>query len=299
MSSIDPRALRTYLAVCQERSISGAARRLNISQPAVSVTIAQLEQVAGATLFERARSGIILTPPGIALLRRAEALDVLLRNAQEEVTAARERVEGPLRIGGTPGALVSLVPAALTRMMQEGARYAVHVLERSDADCIELLRRGEIEIAVVTVGIEAPPPDIEEISIARDQFSLIAGGGADQLPARMRLSDARDLRWVLPAAAGAFRRQLDALFLAAEVPLPLDVVRCDSLLTTKAIVAGGTHVTILPDDVVAAECASGTLRAIPLVDAPVNRTIGVRRLAGSPQSIAADAILAAMQALQP
>jgi DNA-binding transcriptional LysR family regulator len=114
----------------------------------------------------------------------------------------------------------------------------------------------------------------------------------------MRLSEARDLRWVLPAAAGAFRRQLDALFLAAEVPLPLDVVRCDSLLTTKAIVSGGTHVTILPDDVVAAECASGTLRAIPLVDAPVNRTIGVRRLAGAPQSAAADAIVAAMRALQ-
>lgn len=299
MSSIDPRALRTYLTVCRERSISGAARRLNISQPAVSVTIAQLEQVAGARLFERNRSGIVLTPPGTALLRRAEALEVLLHQAQEDVATARERIDGPLRIGGTPGALVSLVPEALNRMMQDGTRYAVHVLERSDADCLELLRRGEIEIAVVTVGIEAPPADIEEIVIARDQFSLIVGGTDRTLPARIHLSETRDLRWVMPAAAGAFRRQLDALFLAAAVPMPLDVVRCDSLLTTKAIVRGGTHVTILPDNVVASECASGSLRAVTLIDAPVERSIGVRRLAGAPQTAAADALIAAMRALQP
>lgn len=294
MSSIDPRSLRTYLAVCRERSISGAARRLNISQPAVSVTIAQLEQTVGATLFERSRSGIILSAAGSALLRQAEALEVLLRNAQEDVEVARERVLGPLRIGGTPGALVSLVPAALNCMMANGARYAVQIMERSDADCLELLRRGEIEIAVVTVGIELPPADIEEIAVTRDRFSLIAGGRENRLPPRLRLSETRDLRWVMPAAAGAFRRQVDALFLASAVPLPPDVIRCDSLLTTKAIVGGGTHVTILPDDVVAAECASGTLRAIELIDAPVDRQIGIRRLAGGPQSVAAGALVAAM-----
>lgn len=294
MSSIDPRALRTYLSVCRARSISGAARLLNISQPAVSVTIAQLEHIVGTKLFDRNRSGIILTPAGTAMLRQAEGLEVLLRNAMEDVAAAAEHVEGPLRIGGTPGALVSLVPMALNRMMAGGARYAVQIMERSDADCIELLRRGEIEIAVVTVGIEAPPHDIEEIAIARDRFSLIVGGNDDRLPSHIRLAEARDLRWVMPAAAGAFRRQVDALFIAAAVPMPLDVVRCDSLLTTKAIVGGGTYVTILPDDVVAAECASGTLRAIELIDAPVNRSIGVRRMAGVPQSNAAEAVVAAM-----
>ena len=75
---IDPRAIRTFLAVCRANSISGGARALNISQPSVSNAIAQLEQSLGASLFERSRSGIALTPEGEALLHRAEAIDSLM-----------------------------------------------------------------------------------------------------------------------------------------------------------------------------------------------------------------------------
>jgi molybdate transport repressor ModE-like protein len=54
---IDPRALRTFLAICQQGTISGAARKLNISQPSVSVAIAQLERAVDASLFTRSRTG--------------------------------------------------------------------------------------------------------------------------------------------------------------------------------------------------------------------------------------------------
>ena len=80
---IDPRALRTFLAVCRANSISGGARLLNISQPSVSNAIAQLEQSVGAALFARSRSGISLTPEGEVLLRRAEAVDSLISGAEE------------------------------------------------------------------------------------------------------------------------------------------------------------------------------------------------------------------------
>lgn len=89
-SVLDPRALRTFLAVCRESSISGAARVLNISQPSVSVAISQLEHQLGATLFERSRAGIRLTPAGEVLLRRAEAMDGLLRQVHQEVALARD-----------------------------------------------------------------------------------------------------------------------------------------------------------------------------------------------------------------
>ena len=293
---IDPRALRTYLAVCREGSISGAARRLNISQPAVSVTVAQLEEGLKTSLFERTRSGIVLTEAGRGLMRRAEALEAVLRDAEEEIVLTRHGVQGPLRIGGTPGALVSLVPQAVTRMGGRGARFTLHVIERPDADLVDLLRKAEIEIAVVTTGIEAPPEDIEERSFGRDPFDLVVGRANDHLPAQLSLRDAADLRWVLPAAIGAFRRQVDALFIAAEVSAPRDVVRCDSLLTTKAIVSGGEHVTILPHGVVAAELAMGTLRAIRLTEAHVSRNIGVRYMAGGRLSDLAQQLLHAMAA---
>jgi DNA-binding transcriptional LysR family regulator len=101
----------------------------------------------------------------------------------------------------------------------------------------------------------------------------------------MSLRDTGHLSWVLPEAVGAFRRQVDALFLAADVPAPRDVIRCDSLLTTKAIVRGGRHVTILPRRVAAAELSIGALRAIRITDASFTRTVGVRILAGAGLSV--------------
>lgn len=275
---IDPRALRTFLAVCQQQTISGAARTLHISQPSVSVAIAQLERQLDATLFERSRTGIRLTNAGEALRRRAEAMDGLLREAGEEVALARDGVLGPLRIGGTPGALASLVPEAVAAIENAGMRFSLSVIERPDSALVDLLRRREIELAFVTTGLEPPPEDIEERSCARDPFDLLVGQQNAQLPDRLSLREARALRWVLPDAAGGFRRQLDALFIAAGVTSPAEVIRCDSLLTTKAIVRGSRHVTILPQRVAAAELSAGQLRAILLLDAQVQRTVGIRWL---------------------
>jgi molybdate transport repressor ModE-like protein len=279
---IDPRALRTFHQVCQTGSISGAARSLNISQPSVSAAIAQLETKLGARLFERTRAGIVLTPEGEALAARARMLDHLLRDAQSDVTAAQKGLGAPLRVGGTPGALVSLLPRALALMEVHQPRLTLNVLERPDRDLLAMLRDGEIDLAFVTTAIEAPPPDIEERTLDRDPFALIVGKANNSLPDRFSLKDAARLRWVLPEAQGAFRRQVDALFLAAGAPVPSDAIRCDSLLTTKAIVRGGTRVTILPRQVAAAELSIGVLRAIAVEEAGFERSIGARWLKERP-----------------
>ena len=292
---IDPRVLRTYLAVCREGSISGAARRLNISQPSVSVAIAQLERSLGGGLFDRGRQGITLTPAGDALLRRAEMMEVLLADAEAAVALARSGIRGPLRIGGTPGALVSLVPTAIARM-ERADHMALTVIERSDAQLTDLLRRGEIEVAVVTTGIETPPADIAERSIARDPFALIVGRAYADLGASVSLGAVATLGWVLPQAAGAFHRQIEAMFLAAETSLPVDVIRCDSLLTSKAIVQQGRRVTVLPRGVVKAELSMGLLRAIPISDVPITRTIGIRMLAAREPSELGRQFIAAITA---
>jgi DNA-binding transcriptional LysR family regulator len=277
---IDPRAIRTFLAVCRANSISGGARALNISQPSVSNAIAQLEQSLGASLFERSRSGIALTAEGEALLRRAEAIDSLMADVEAEVKLASAGITGPLRVGGTPGALVSLLPDAVRRLETRIGRFSLHVVERPDHDLAAMLHRGEIELAFVTTGIEQPPEGIEEHTFSRDPFALIVGRQNDHLPSRLSLRATASMRWVLPEARGAFRRQVDALFMAADLPVPQDIIRCDSLLTTKAMVRGSQRVTILPRQVAAAELSIGVLRAITLEEASFHRSIGVRRLAG-------------------
>lgn len=290
----DPRALLTFHRVCEEGTISAAARALNISQPSVSNAIAMLEARVGARLFERQRTGVVLTPEGEILRLRAQVLFNVLRDAEAEVAGVREGFSGPLRVGGTPGALVSLLPPALTALDAAGLRISLDVVERSDPLLNTMLRNGEIALAFVTTEIEEPPADLVETTISRDPFTLIVGRAHDALPDAMTLAEARDLQWVLPEAQGAFRRQVDALFISSGLPSPRDAVRCDSLLTTKAIVRTGRRVTILPRAVVAAELSIGVLRAIPLGGTEFGRSVGIRRHRERPLSPIATRLLATL-----
>lgn len=280
-NQIDPRALLTFHTVCECGSISAAARAMNISQPSVSAAIAQLEARLGVRLFERSRTGILLSAAGEALRFRAAGLHTLLANAAGDVDLVRQGYPGPLRIGGTPGALVSLLPDALARLEARMGPLPVSIVERSDTDLVTMLLDGQIELAFVTTGIGTVPEGIEERTLSQDRFALITGPACQDLPDRVSLADVGDLPWVLPHAKGAFRRQVDALFIAAQVAEPLNVIRCDSLLTTKAIVRGSSRITILPREVVAPELASGALRALEIKDSSLRRKIGIRTVMGA------------------
>lgn len=292
---IDPRTLRTFHAVCRAGTISGAARALNISQPSVTAAIQSLEASLGVELFTRSRGGIILSPAGEALSRSAEMQASLLAKAQEDVEAAKAGLVGALSVGGTPGALVSLLPRALTALDSMELQFSLSVIERADRDLVRMLRQGEIELAFVTTELEEPAEDIAEQTLSRDPFALIVGRRHDDLPDRLKLAAATGLPWVLPEAQGAFRRQVDALFIDAGLLVPRNVIRCDSLLTTKALVRQGKRVTILPVEVAAAELSIGVLRAITLEDTRLGRSVGVRWIKDRPISPFAERLLKALQ----
>lgn len=292
---IDPRTLRTFHAVCRAGTISGAARALNLSQPSVTAAIQSLEASLGVELFTRSRGGIILSPAGEALSRSAEMQASLLAKAEEDVEAAKAGLFGALSVGGTPGALVSLLPRALTALDGMDLQFSLSVIERSDRDLVRMLRQGEIELAFVTTELEEPADDIAEQTLSRDPFALIVGRRHDDLPDRLKLTEATGLPWVLPEAQGAFRRQVDALFIDSGLLVPRNVIRCDSLLTTKALVRQGKRVTILPVEVAAAELSIGVLRAITLEDTRLGRSVGVRWIRDRPISPFADRLLAALR----
>ncbi|NBC38145.1 LysR family transcriptional regulator [Novosphingobium sp. FSY-8] len=283
-NALDPRALLIFHQVGRSQSVSGAARAMHVSQPAVSAAMQLLEARLGHKLFHRSSTGIRLTEEGHALWRRADEVATLLRKAVEDVTAAASARVGPLHVGGTPGALLTLLPAIMQRIDAHYDNVPVHIYERPDGELMELLRQRKIDMAVVTTRMEPPPPDLREITVARDQFVLVAGAEHGDLADSVSLRDVAALRWVLPDAQGAFRRQVDALFISAGVSLPTQVIRCDSLLTTKAVVAATGRVTILPMRVVADDVAAGTLRAISLIEMQFARNVGVRLLADATPS---------------
>jgi LysR family hydrogen peroxide-inducible transcriptional activator len=292
--NLDPRHLRILLNVVRLGSFSAAARALNMSQPAVSMLIAQLERAVGTQLVERGRQGAVPTQAGRILTRRAEMVETVLDQARREVELGMVEVEGPLVVGGTPGALMSLLPGAVSLLEEEGVRYALRIVEASDAELVQMLRELRVDLAVGTAGVGAVPEDIVERAILTDRFVLVLRAGNGFVGDSATLADVGALEWVLPDVGGAFQRQIEAMFISAGVQIPQRAIRCDSLATMKEIIRRSNHVSILPYRVVAAEVASGQLRQVTLQGGPPPRLVGVRMLRDRTQMPLADRLVRAM-----
>lgn len=295
---IDPRQLSVLLAVARAGSLTAAGQALSLSQPGISAAIAQLERSMGTRLLDRGRHGAVPTEAGKLLIRRAEAIEELIAKGQREVDLQIAGVVGPLVVAGTPGALMSIIPAALARLRAVHPNFELQVREANDGDLIGLLRDRKADLTLSTIGIEVPPDDIVERAISQDPFELVVAHNHPLKADVVSLEELNRLPWVLPAASGAFRRQILALFLTNAVTLPQNVVLCDSLASTKEIICQTDYMTILPHRVVAPEIDTGALRTIALRQWLVTRTLGVRYLREALLAPIAQAFLDVMPSLK-
>ena len=274
---IDPRQLRLFRAVVQAGSFSAAAETLNMSQPTVSIAIKQLETRVGAAVLLREPKGVRVTEIGRVLLRHAAALENVLEMAAAEVLEHHAGACGPLRIGGTPGAILAMVPGIVSALGDHASDMDISVRSYTDGEIPEALKRREIELGLCT---EAPvDPELEDIPLRSEPCVLVAAPGVLDGSA-LTLEQAAAYPWIWPRAEGEIRRRLEAVFLAADVPFPRSVIRCDLLATQKAILQRGAAIALLPRGVMEAELEAGLLAEATLRGAPPARRLIARKLRG-------------------
>jgi len=154
---LSPTGLRVLREVAQAGSFSAAAHSLGYTQSAVSRQVASLEAAVGASLCERNRKGVTLTPAGARLLPRAirilDELDAARREATGEPLAA-----GPVRLGSFATAAAGLVPKALASLPPE---LTVTLREGTTLALTRALRAGTLDLAVLARTPPYRPPDAE------------------------------------------------------------------------------------------------------------------------------------------
>jgi DNA-binding transcriptional LysR family regulator len=271
--------LRILRLIAEHGSFSKAADAQHISQPALSSSIAQLERYLGVRVLDRGRNGASVNKFGELLLRHAHGLEAALFSAEEEVRLARLGLEGPLNVGGTPVALLTLVPVALSLMEGRVGMLSASVSEADDEQLIQKLRLGIIDIVVNTVGMDPPLPDIEEEALLKVPFDVVVNARNPLAQAAsLDLSELKGMQWILPPPGGAFRRQVEALFVTAGMTLRAGVVVCGSFTAYKEVLRHTNYVSILPRHVVGLEVKAGVLKSIPLRNKAMSRHIGIRTL---------------------
>lgn len=204
---MDPRRLLTFRAVAREGSFSKGARALHLSQPSVSLQIAQLEAETGTRLFDRGRGGTRLTAAGELLLSHADHVAWRLDLAARQLSAFNDEQSGRFVIGAFPTALAGLVPEALALVKVAHPDLQVIVSETTHQSAAERVLRGDLDLAIGYQDAAEPPlsfVDAERFPLMQETFLMAMAPGhplaGDHTP--VPLSRFADDEWVVPSLDG-------------------------------------------------------------------------------------------------
>ncbi|MGX8702418.1 LysR family transcriptional regulator [Caproiciproducens sp.] len=152
---MDLKRLAYFVAICEEGSISAAAKKLHISQPPLSHQLQLLETELGVKLVERGARHITLTDAGIILYKRAGNILELADAAARELGEYGEKMKGTLRLGVTSSSFLPLLDPRITEYAKLYPEVNFELHEGNTFQLIELLAGGVIEIAVIRTPFHA------------------------------------------------------------------------------------------------------------------------------------------------
>lgn len=288
---LDPRRILIFRTVAREGSVSGGARALGWTQPAVSQHIRLLEEEVGQGLLLRSSTGVTLTEAGQRLLRHADGIAGLLGSAEAELRSLAEGA-GTVTIAAFPSALADFVPRAIAAARLAVPGLTARVIELEPPEAIEAVLAGDADVAVAFEYDELH----DDVQLAR--IELGADPSCIVLPVDHPLADGSPIE--LAALAGAdwvggcerCRRHLETL--AADAGFaPTIQFETDDFVAAQSFVAATGSVTLLPamalrvhtrDDVVVAPLADGS-----------GRTVSLRHRHGAERVPAIRTVLEAMQ----
>lgn len=272
------RQLEYAVALADTLNFRRAAERCHVSQPSLSVQLAQLEEGIGVRLFERDRRRVLVTPQGQEVIERAR---LLLRHADDVETSARRAADpfaGTMRIGIIPTVAPYLLPRIAPTLRRDYPRLNVLWNEERTAGLVRLLEAGRLE--AMLVAREAPLGEVECEVIARDAF-VIAAARTHPVGRGKRAAKPSDLKGhevLLLEDGHCFRDQALAVCSGAKAQ-ELEF-RATSLTTLVQMIAGGTAVTLLPE--LAARVEGRGLALRRFAEPAPHRTIVLAWRKGSP-----------------
>ncbi|PDS61132.1 LysR family transcriptional regulator [Rhizobium anhuiense] len=229
--------LRMIVAIEDSGQISAAAEVLNISQPAASRMLSEMESITKTSLYERVARGVVLTTFGAALARRARKILLELREASREIGELKSGKGGPVFIGSVTAPAMSLVVPAINKVRKAYPGIEINIqVETSNVLARELLAaRHDFIIGRIPDDLNPRLFEVTEIGIER--ACLIVRDRHPLMKQKVSsLSDVRDYDWVFQPPGTLLRRTIEDVFLSRGVALPENIVNTSSLLLTCAII---------------------------------------------------------------
>ncbi len=269
---MDLAQLRTIINVAELGSLSKAAERMRIAQPALSRQVRMLETELGTRLFDRHGRGMVLTDSGREVLRHATRVINDLEAMRAQVADKNASLTGRVAIGLPPTVADIISVPLVARFKTTHPQVELRLVSAFTGYLLDWLQRGEIDVAVIYD--PQPTRSLRSKPLVLENLFLIGAKSAKLSTVRaISFAQLASETLLLPSPRHGLRSIVERC--AAEVGISLKVsVEADSYATLKDLVRNGYGRTILPLAPIHADIAARRLTAAPLIEpAPTRRLV--------------------------
>lgn len=272
------RHLDAFSAIARAGSLKQAADALRLSQPAISKTLKELEDIVGASLMERDRSGAKLTQEGEVFLQFAEQCTAALRHGLRSMRSGGASA-AHLKVGVLPSVASSLLPEAASMFAKENPDTLLEIHEGPHQDLTSRLRAGRLDLVVGRLG----RPDTMQGLVFRQLYSeeVVVVAAPESAAATVRHFQELDaFRVLYPPSDSAIRPLVARMLIAQGVPLFRNRIETASAAFGRALVLSDLGVVwIISRGVVAEDIAQGRLAQLEIDTTPTRGAVGIMGVA--------------------
>lgn len=263
-SHLKTRQLVLLVELGRHGSILHAAQAANLTQPAASKLLADLEHALGVKLFERLPRGVAPTWYGEVMIRRAGAALAELDAGHQEVMELLSGLSGRVAVGAVLTPSTTLLPTAITLLKARQPRVHVAVSVDTSKILTQHLQNGELDLVIGRVLDSESAAQLSFEPLTDEPHSLVVRAG-HPLAGRNDLSLPELARqsWILPPGGSILRDRLTALFLSAGLDQPQHTVETLSLPVITSLLGQSDMVSALPEELVKPYLAAGQLEVLP------------------------------------
>ncbi|HDT6561838.1 TPA: LysR family transcriptional regulator [Klebsiella pneumoniae] len=269
------RHLHTFVAVAQQGTLGRAAETLNLSQPALSKTLNELEQLTGTRLFERGRLGAQLTLVGEQFLTHAvKVLDAL--NSAGQALNRKEGLNNDIvRIGALPTAALGILPTVIGQVHKQQKDITLQVATMNNTMLLAGLKSGEIDIGIGRMSDPELMSGLHYELLFLESLKLVVRPGHPLLQETVTLS--RVMEWpVVVSPKGTVPRQnAEALLQSQGCKMPAGCIETLSASLSRQLTVDFDYVWFVPSGAVKDDLRRGVLTALPIATQGAGEPIGI------------------------
>jgi LysR family pca operon transcriptional activator len=170
------RQLRAVAAIASHGSLSGASQALGVSQPALTKTLREIEDLLGVRIFERHARGMFINDYGRLVADGARQILNTLRDMEEGFARLDDRIAGSVVIGALPTAATGVMPDVLRRLRASDPDINIEIIENRNFELTALLALGEVDLIVGRLyPADTGEANFVRIELYEETFSFIVG----------------------------------------------------------------------------------------------------------------------------